>query len=145
MDITKLEARIFKIENVEVSEPFNSNFNKDITINKAVVSAFEELTSTLITSKDKVKLASINLDEIKLLVESFEIIDESFLNKNYIAKFNVNFNKKNTLSFFEQKNIFPSLKNRKDFLTILIFINNDNNEISIYENNPFHKYWNKDK
>ena len=145
MDITKLEARIFKIENVEVSEPFNSNFNKDITINKAFVSAFEELTSTLITSKDKVKLASINLDEIKLLVESFEISDESFLNKNYIAKFNVNFNKKNTLSFFEQKNIFPSLKNRKDFLTILIFINNDNNEISIYENNPFHKYWNEDK
>jgi hypothetical protein len=94
MDITKLEARIFKIENVEVSEPFNSNFNKDITINKAFVSAFEELTSTLITSKDKVKLASINLDEIKLLVESFEISDESFLNKNYIAKFNVFLNKK---------------------------------------------------
>ncbi len=145
MDINKLEARIFKIENVEVSEPFNSNFNKDNTINKAFVSAFEELTSTLITSKDKGKLASLDLEEIKLLVESFEISDESFLNKNYVAKFNVNFNKRNTLSFFEQKNIFPSLKKKKDFLTILIFINNDSNETFIYENNPFHKYWNEDK
>ena len=145
MDINKLEARVFKIENIEISEPFDSNFNKNITINKAFKSAFEELASTLVTSRDKNKLLNVNLNQIKLLVESFEISDESFLNKNYLAKFNVNFNKKNTLSFFEQKNIFPSLKKRKDLLTILIFINNDNNEISIYENNPFHKYWNEDK
>jgi len=145
MDINKLEARVFKIENIEISEPFDSNFDKNITINKAFKSAFEELASTLVTSRDKNKLLNVNLNQIKLLVESFEISDESFLNKNYLAKFNVNFNKKNTLSFFEQKNIFPSLKKRKDLLTILIFINNDNNEISIYENNPFHKYWNEDK
>ena len=145
MDINKLEARVFKIENIEISEPFDSNFNKNITINKAFKSAFEELASTLVTSRDKNKLLNVNLNQIKLLVESFEISDESFLNKNYLAKFNVNFNKKNTLSFFEQKNIFPSLKKRKDLSTILIFINNDNNEISIYENNPFHKYWNEDK
>ena len=145
MDINKLEARVFKIENIEISEPFDSNFDKNITINKAFKSAFEELASTLVTSRDKNKLLNVNLNQIKLLVESFEISDESFLNKNYLAKFNVNFNKKNTLSFFEQKNIFPSLKKRKDLSTILIFINNDNNEISIYENNPFHKYWNEDK
>ena len=73
------------------------------------------------------------------MVESFEIKDESFLEKKYIAKFNVNFNKKRTLNFFEKKNIFPSLKKDKDFLTILILIDNDTNQIFLYEKNPFIK------
>ena len=64
--------------------------------------------------------------------------------KKYIAKFNVNFNKKRTLNFFE-KNIFPSLKKDKDFLTILILIDNDTNQIFLYEKNPFYKNWNNKK
>ena len=42
----------------------------------------------------------------------------------------------------KKKNIFPSLKKNKDFLTILIFIDNDKNEIFLYEKNPFYKNWN---
>ena len=64
------------------------------------------------------------------------------LEKKYIANFNVNFNKKRTLNFFEKKNIFPSLKKNKDFLTILIFIDNDKNQIYLYEKNPFYQNWN---
>ena len=79
------------------------------------------------------------------MVESFEIRNETFLNNQYIAKFNVNFNKKKTLNFFENKNIFPSLKRNKDFLTVLIFIDNDVNQIFLYEKNPFYKNWNNDK
>ena len=139
---TSAVSKIFKISDIEISEPFNANFNKEKVINKGFSKAFKELTSSIITTKDKPKIKSIKLNEIKYLIESFEINNESFLEKKYIANFNVNFNKKRTLNFFEKKNIFPSLKKNKDFLTILIFIDNDKNEIFLYEKNPFYKNWN---
>tara|TARA_B100000123_G_C25689190_1_gene409977 strand:+ start:18 stop:1094 length:1077 start_codon:yes stop_codon:yes gene_type:complete len=139
---TSAQSKIFKIEDIEIYEPFNTNFNKEILINKAFSAAFKELTSSIITTKDQKKIKYTKLNEIKYLVDSFEIKDESFLNKKYIAKFNVNFNKKRTLGYFEKKNIFPSLKINKDFLTILIFIDNDNNQIFLYDKNPFYKNWN---
>ena len=141
--ISNVESKIFKISNIEISEPFNANFNKEKVINKAFFAAFKELTSSIITIKDKPKIKSTKLDEIKYLIESFEINNESFLEKKYKANFNVNFNKKRTLNFFEKKNIFPSLKKNKDFLTILIFINSDKNQIFLYEKNPFYQNWNK--
>ncbi len=139
---TSAQSKIFKIEDIEIYEPFNVNFNKEIVINKAFSTAFKQLTSSIITTKDQKKIKYTKLNEIKYLIDSFEIKNESFLNKKYIAKFNVNFNKKRTLSYFEKKNIFPSLKINKDFLTILIFIDNDNNQIFLYDKNPFYKNWN---
>ena len=142
---TSAQSKIFKIEDIEIYEPFNANFNKEIVINKAFSAAFKELTSSIITTKDKKKIKNTKLDEIKYLVESFEIKNENFLNKKYFAKFNVNFNKKRTLNYFEKKNIFPSLKINKDFLTILIFLDNDKNQIFLYDKNPFYKNWNNSK
>ena len=139
------QGKIFKIEDIEISEPFDANFNKEKVINKAFSAAFNELTLSVITTKDKPKINYTKLTEIKYLVDSFEIKNETFLNKQYIAKFNVNFNKKKTLNFFGSKNIFPSLKINKDFLTIIIFIDNDVNQIFLYEKNPFYKNWNNSK
>ena len=142
---TSAKSKIFKINDIEISEPFDIKFNKEKVINKAFSYAFKELASSIVTTKDKIKIKNAKLDEIKYLIESFEIKNESFLEKKYIAKFNVNFNKKRTLNFFEKKNIFPSLKKNKDFLTILIFIDNDKNQIFLYEKNPFYKNWNNKK
>jgi len=142
---TSAQSKIFKIEDIEVYEPFNANFNKELVINKAFSTAFKELTLSIITTKDQKKITYTKLDEIKYLVDSFEIKNERFLNKKYIAKFNVNFNKKRTLNYFEKKNIFPSLKINKDFLTILIFLDNDKNQIFLYDKNPFYKNWNNNK
>ena len=136
------QGKIFKVEDIEISEPFDTNFDKEKVINKAFSAAFKELTLSMITTKDKPKINYTKLTEIKYLVESFEIQNETFLNKQYIAKFNVNFNKKKTLNFFENKNIFPSLKRNKDFLTILILLDNDVNQILLYEENPFYRNWN---
>ena len=140
---TSAHSKIFKIEDIEIYEPFNANFNKETVINKAFSTAFKELISSIITTKDQTKIKFTKLDEIKYLVDSFEIKNESFLNKKYIANFNVNFNKKRTLNYFEIKNIFPSLKINKDFLTIIIFFDNEKNQIFLYDKNPFYKNWNK--
>ena len=68
--------------------------------------AFEELTSSIITTKYKLNIKRTKLSDIKYLIESFEIKNESFLDKKYLAKLNVNFNKKRTLNFFEKKIFF---------------------------------------
>ena len=52
---TSAQSKIFKIEDIEIIEPFNANFNKEIVINKAFSAAFKELTSSIITTKDKKK------------------------------------------------------------------------------------------
>ena len=109
---TIVESKIFKISDIEISEPFDTNFNKEKVINKGFSAAFKELTSSIITTKDKPKIKSTKLDEIKYLIESFEINNESFLEKNYIANFNVNFNKKRTLNFFEKKKYFSIVKKK---------------------------------
>ena len=74
---TSAQSKIFKIEDIEIYEPFNANFNKEIVINKAFSIAFEELTSSIITTKDQKKINYTKLDEIKYLVDSFEIKNES--------------------------------------------------------------------
>ena len=70
--ISSAQGKIFKIEDIEISEPFDNNFNKEEVINKAFSVAFKELTLSVITTKDKPKINYTNLTEIKYLVESFE-------------------------------------------------------------------------
>ena len=106
-------SKIFKIQDIKIKEPFNSNFNKEKVINKAFGEAFNILLNSLITSKDKNKIKNTQLKDIKYLIDSFTITNEQFLNKNYQANFEVNFDKPKILNFFEKKNIFPSMYKKK--------------------------------
>ena len=55
---TSAESKIFKISDIQISEPYNANFNKDKVINKGFSAAFKELTLSIITSKDQFKIKS---------------------------------------------------------------------------------------
>ena len=101
--ITSLNANSFKITNLEILEPFELNFNKEKVIDKGFKIAFLELASMITTSGDKKKIENISLSTIKGLIDSFTMSDERFINNEYYVKFDVNFNKKNTLKFQNQK------------------------------------------
>ena len=137
-------GKIFKIQDIEIEEPFNSNFNKEKVINKAFGEAFDTLLNSLITSNDKNKIKNTQLKDIKYLIDSFTITNEQFLNKNYQANFEVNFDKPKILNFFEKKNIFPSMYKKKEFLTLLILIDNDEDKVLLFDRNPFYTKWNDD-
>ena len=96
-----------------------------------------------ISSDDKKKLENTKLSKIKSLIDSFNVENEKFVNDKYYAEFNVQFNKKNTLKFFENKNIFPSIPKTIDILIIPILIHNDNGRLAIFNENPIYKNWNK--
>ena len=140
---TNTLSKIFKIQDIEIEEPFNSNFNKEKVINNAFKQAFDILLNSLITSNDKNKIKNTQLKDIKYLVDSFTITNEQFLNKNYQANFEVNFDKPKILNFFEKRSIFPSMFKKKEFLTLLIFIDNDEDKVLLFDRNPFYSKWNE--
>ena len=143
--ITSLNANSFKITNLEISEPFTLNFNKEKVIDKGFEMAFFELTSMITTSGDKKKIENTSLSTIKSLIDSFTMSDERFINNEYYVKFDVNFNKKNTLNFFENENIFPSIPKKKDLLLIPVMVDLQLDQISLFTNNIFYEKWNNNR
>ena len=91
---TKVNSKGFFIDNIEVSKPFELNFNKNRVIDKGFNKAFYELISLLVTSKDREKINLIKLNEIKGMIESFSIKEEKFIDEIYYVKLGVTFNKK---------------------------------------------------
>ena len=140
--ISKLYAISFKITDIEVSEDFNLGFSKKKVFDKAFREAFVHLTSVIVTSEDKSKIEKTSLKTIKSLIDSFEISDEQFIDNKYFAKFNVDFNKRNTYDFLESKNVFPSVPKKLDVLILPILINNDYDNVIFFSENPFYNKWN---
>ncbi len=81
--ISNLHANSFKINEIEVSQDFNLDFNKKKVFDEAFKAAYVQLISTIITSKDKKKIEKINLSTIKSLIDSFNVSDEKFIEDRY--------------------------------------------------------------
>ncbi len=143
--ISKLHANSFKINEIEVSEDFNLDFNKKKVFDKAFELAFFQLISKVIVSKDIKKVEKASLSTIKSLIDSFNVSDEKFLENKYYAKFNVNFNKKSAYNYFESKNIFPSIPKKLNLLFLPVLINIEENEIAHFDKNPIYSNWQKYK
>jgi len=138
---TELKSSIFKVNDIEISEPFELYFKKEKVIDKAFQQAFKRLVKMTVISNESSKLNNIKKNEIKNLIDSFNIKDEKFIKNFYSAKFDVNFNKQNTLLFFEKKNIFPTIPQKKTIFLLPILINADSMKIDLFSQNPFFKNW----
>ncbi len=140
-----LKSSIFSVNDIEIIEPFEANFKKNDVIDKAFKKAFIILTKMTVDSNQIDKLNKVSINEIKNLIESFNIKNEKFIQNSYVASFEVNFNKQNTLLFLEKKNIFPSISSNKEILVLPILIDIQKKTINIFDQNPFFKEWVTDK
>lgn len=138
------KAKNYLVENIEIIEPYDVNFKKKTVIDKAFISAFDLLIFKIVNSNDLKDAKSINLNNIKYMIDSFSISDESFIENNYSAKINVLFEKKKVLKYLYNKNITPSIPIKKKIIFFPIFINLENSELSIYSENKFFSNWNVD-
>ncbi len=138
---TELKSSIFSVNDIEITEPFELNFKKEKVVDKAFIEAFKRLMKMTVISSEEVKLSRIKNNEIKNLIDSFKIKDERFIKNYYSAKFDVNFNKQNTLLFFEKKNIFPSLPKKKSIFILPILIDTTNTTVNLFNQNPFFFNW----
>ncbi len=139
-----VHANTYKIENLEISGEYNINFNKDDIIDKAFEKAFKILISKITVSKDYKLVGEQNLKLIKSFVDSFSIVNEKFENNKYYGIFEINFNKKNILSFLRNKNIFHSRMITENVLFVPILINPNENNLFLFNENPFYENWNKE-
>ncbi len=140
---TSANANVYKVVDLEISKPYDNNFNKEEVIDLAFKKAFEQIILRITTLR-KNKISSLgNLKTIYSLVESFSIVNERFIDNKYISNFEVEFNKKQLLNYLERKNIFPSIPREKDLLLIPILINSDKSQILLFSENTFYVNWNK--
>ena len=140
----KVIANAFLIDEIEISEKLENNFNKDILINKGFEKAFKELMVKLIQSKDLDKIEDVSLNEIKSMIETFSIKKEKFINNNYSLNLGVSFNKKKIFNYLDTKNIFPAQIIEKKFLFIPIIIDQSKPNLLVFSNNPIYENWKKD-
>ena len=138
----KSHAKTFSINDIEISTPFEINFNKNEIIDEGFVKAFNELVLSILQSKDQVKLKNTSINKIKGMIETFSITEEKFINEIYYLTLNVSFNKKNIFDLLESKNVFPSLPFKKNFLFIPVFVDQNKNQVSIFSENKLFTSWN---
>ena len=136
-----LNAKAFLIDEIQISEILENNFNKNTLINRGFEKAFNELMGTLVKSKDLKKTSKISLKEIKSMIETFSIKEEKFINQSYNLNLGVSFNKKKIFDYLNSKNIFPSQIVREKFLFIPIIIDETKTDLLIFSNNPIYEHW----
>ena len=137
-------AKAFDIDNIDISKPFEINFNKNEVIDEGFKKSFFELISLIVNSEDIKKVNEIKLNEIKSMIESFTIKEEKFINQIYYVKLGVSFNKKKIFNYLDKKNIFPSIPLKKKFFFIPILINESEGDLLIFNNNKVFDNWNND-
>jgi hypothetical protein len=140
----KVNAEAFLIDEIEISEKLENNFDKNILINKGFKKAFKQLMGKLVQSKDLEKTKNISLNEIKSMIETFSIKEEKFIKKTYNLNLGVSFNKKKIFKYLNLKNIFPAQINEEKFLFIPIIIDQSNTDLLVFSNNPIYINWNKE-
>ena len=140
-----VRAKTFSINDIEISTPFEINFNKNNIIDKGFILAFDELILSIVQTKDQKKLQKTSPRIIKGMIETFSINEEKFIDEIYYLNLNVSFNKKKIFALLEKKNIFPSLPLKKDIFFIPIIIDENKDEILMFSENYIFNNWNLDK
>ena len=116
-----VKASIFKVDDIKISEPFELKFNRYTVIDRAFVEAFDQLSKMIVLSDQEKKLKNTKISEIKNLIDSFNIKNEKFIQNSYSANFEVNFNKQNTLLFFEKKKYISIYTKKKKYINTSSF------------------------
>ena len=137
-----IHAESFSISDIEISTPFEINFNKNEIVDKGFIQAFDQLALSITQTKDQKKLKKTSLGLIKGMIETFSIKEEKFINEIYYLSLNVSFNKKKVFNLLESKNIFPSLPIKKNILFIPIIVDEDKNEILMFSESYLFNNWN---
>ena len=137
-----IQAKTFSINDVEISTPFEINFDKNKIIDEGFALAFNRLVLSILQTQDQNKLSKTPIGLIKSMIETFSIQEEKFINEVYYLSLNVSFNKKKILKLMEQKNIFPSLPVEKKIFFLPIIVDKDKDEISIFSENYIFNNWN---
>ena len=66
---SKANAKAFFIDDIEIQEKLENDFNKEKLINEGFKKAFNKLMNKLVQSKNLIKIKNVKLNEIKSMVK----------------------------------------------------------------------------
>ena len=141
---TNVRGKAFDIDNIEISRPFEINFDKSKVLDEGFKKAFSELILLIVNTDDQDKINRTKLHEIKGMIDTFSIKEEEFINEIYFVNLGVSFNKKKVFNFLEKKNIFPSIPLNKKILFIPIIIDEKKKDLLIFSDNKIFDEWNSE-
>ena len=137
-----IHAKNFSIKDIEISTPFEINFDKSQIIEDGFEQAFDRLILSIVQTKDQKKLGKTSIALIKGMIETFSIIEERFIDEVYYLTLNVSFNKKKVFSLLDSENIFPSLPIKKSVFFIPIILDENKDEILMFSESGLFNKWN---
>ena len=133
------QENVFTINNVQVEGRVDLNFSREKYLNKAFSNSFEILMTKILLTKDLKKMNDIELDQIKKLVSSFQILEESYSKDIYKINIKILYNDIKVKKLLGQKNIlFSQPENISAVFYPVLFIDGD---IQNFNENFFYQKW----
>ena len=133
------QESVFTINNVQVEGRVDLNFSREKYLNKAFSNSFEILMTKILLTRDLKKMNDIELDQIKKLVSSFQILEESYSKDIYKINIKILYNDIKVKKLLGQKNIlFFQPENISAVFYPVLFIDGD---IQNLNENFFYKKW----
>jgi len=133
------EENVFTINNVKVKGAINVNFSREKYLNKAFSNSFKILMNKILLTRDLKKIKDIELEQIKNLITSFQILEESYRGDVYSANIKIFYNEDKIKNFLGQRNISFSLSENISAVFFPVFYIND--EIQNFDENFFYTQW----
>ncbi len=133
------EENLFTINDIKIKGTFDLNFSRDKYLNKAFLNSFEILMDKILLTRDLKIVKNVNLKQVKKLISSFQILEESYSNDIYKAKIKVTFNENKIKKLLREKNISFS---QPEYISAVFFpILFSKDELIDFSNNYFYKNW----
>jgi len=133
------QESVFTINNVQVEGRVDLNFSREKYLNKAFSNSFEILMTKILLTRDLKKMNDIKLDQIKKLVSSFQILEESYSKDVYKINIKILYNDIKVKKLLGQKNIlFSQPENISAVFYPVLFIDGN---IQNFNENFFYQKW----
>ena len=133
------EENVFIVDNVKVEGSVDANFSREKYINKALIESFDMLISKILITRDLNKISNIKLKEVKNLINSIQVLDETFTKGKYAAEFKIYYNDEKVKRILVNKNIsFTQPKKISAVFYPALFVND---EIRDFDQNYFYINW----
>ena len=135
------DENIFVVDKVQVEGNIDINFSRNKYIDKAFADSFKILMSKILLSKDVNKINNADLDTVKRLVKSFQILNETYKNNVYKANLKIYYNENKLKNYLRNKNIsFSQPKKISAVFYPVLYISEN---LQGFDNNFFYNKWNK--
>ena len=137
------EENVFTINNVKVKGTINLNFSRNKYLNQAFLNSFRILMNRILLTRDLGKVDNTDLKQVKKLINSFQILEESYRKEIYSASIKIFYNEKRIKKFLAKKNISFSRPENISAIFFPVFYVND--EFKSFNENFFYTEWLKIK